>query len=500
MNSYKGDNKDDLDETKILSNLDENVRKIKEDLSYPVNEDVSIRELLLESLDKRCFVIFINVMVHTEMIQQKIIRPLVKDKYNEEIEAILKASTAKEIKMIDRYSEMIEHILMGNTILLVEEDDRAISIETAQLKHRNVDKPVAENVVKGPQEGFVESIEINIGLIRKQIRSKHLINETITIGKESRSKISLLYLKNIIDPKLVDDIKNRIYTLDVDTIQNIPILEQYIEERPYSIIPTTLYTERPDRAVAFLHEGHLILLMDSSSDCLILPTNFWSLFQTPEDSYLRWSGGNFIRVVRFIALLIALYTPALFIAITTFHVEMIPTDLVLAIAATRERVPFPLFFEVMLMEISFELLRESGIRIPTPMGPTIGIVGALILGQAAVEANLVSPILVIVVSITGLASFTISNISLSYAVRITKFIFLTLGGVIGIPGVAAGTTIMLGYLVSVKSFGVPFFAPIAPHFRSSKDIILRPPIQKQWIRPQYTGYLNPLRKKVGRRK
>lgn len=487
------------DKEVLSGRLDIDLNRLKEEFSYPTNEDFIIRKLVLKGINKKCVLVFLGVMVNEDMIQQHIIEPILESKQKEEKNIIQKVITAKEGKEVTCFDSVINNITMGNTILLMDGYSKAISIETTKFDHRNVEKPISENIIKGPQEAFVESGKTNKSLIRKQLRSKNLVTESITVGEQSKSKISILYMKNIANPRLVKQIKERIEDLEVDTVQNIPMLEQYIEERPYSIIPSILYTERPDRAVSFLHEGHVVLLMDSSSDCLILPVTFWSLFHTSGDSYLRWSNGNFVRVVRLIAFFAALLTPALFVAITTFHVEMIPTDLALAITATRERVPFPLLIEVILMEMAFELLRESGLRIPTPIGPTIGIVGALILGQAAVQANLVSPILVIIVSITGLSSFAIANLSLNYTMRIVKFGLLILGGLMGIAGVTAGLMAFIAYMVSVKSFDVPFISPLTPHYRSSKDVIFRPPIWKQWIRPQYTAPKDSVRKKAQRR-
>lgn len=487
-------NQKEEEKEQIVESLKSNLNRLKKEFFYPTNEDFIVRELALFNGTK-CAVLFLDGMVNSTIIQDHIIAPLLEGKYKNETDVMHKVITAKEGKKVCCFGEIIDAITMGSTIVFLDGYNQAISIGTTKYDHRSVEKPVTENIIKGPQEAFVESINTNRSLIRKQLRSKNLISESISVGKQSKSMVSILYMKNIANPELIENVKQRIKALDVDTIQNTSMLEQYIEERPYSIIPSLFYSERPDRAVAFLHEGHIVLLMDSSSDCVILPVTFWSLFHTSEDSYMRWAYGNFARIIRLLAFFLALLTPAFFIAITTFHVDMIPTDLVLAIAATRERVPFPLIIEVVMMDLAFELLRESGIRVPTPIGPTIGIVGALILGEAAVTANLVSPILVIIVAITGLSSYAIASISLNYTVRIVKFGLLILGGIMGIAGITAGFMIFITYMASLKSFEVPFLSPLAPHFRSSKDTVFRPPIWKQWIRPQYTRPQNTIRKK-----
>ena len=471
----------------ISSKLYENVSVLKNEFSYPANIDFICLDLYLKNSNINASLIFLAGMVDEDEVQEFIIEPLSKiSGIDINDKSIFKnIFTSREINKLVTYEEVCDAIVMGYTILLVDGFGKAISLDTESFEHRSIEKPVNENVINGPQEAFVESALSNRSLIRKQLRDKHLITESIVVGKKSKNNVYMAYKKDIVSQLLIDNVKKKINNINSDYVQNISILEQYIEERQYSIIPSVLYTERPDRAASFINQGHIVLLMDSSPSCLIAPVTFWSLFHTSEDTYQRWAYGNFIRLVRLFALFISLLTPALFVAITTYHVETVPTDLLLSITATRERVPFPVIVEVGLMEAAFELLRESGIRIPTPIGPTIGIVGALILGQAAVEANLVSSILVIVVAVTGLASFAIPNNSLNFIVRIAKFGLLILGGTMGIIGVTAGLMILISYIVSIKSFDVPFLSPLAPYYKGSKDTVFRSTIIKQLIKPSY---------------
>ncbi len=219
-----------------------------------------------------------------------------------------------------------------------------------------------------------------------------------------------------------------------------------------------------------------------------MPTTFWSLFHSPEDHYLRTPYGNFIRILRIVSLFIAMFASSSYIAITNYHVGMIPPDLLMAVAGTRERVPFPSIIEILMMEMAFELIREAGLRVPSPIGPTIGIVGALILGQAAVQANIISPIVIIVIALSGLSSFIISDVSMNFAIRMSRFLFIFAAGFMGVYGVTALFTVSLFYLVSLKSFGTPYFAPMTPHFFSSKDLLIRHVPAKERFRP---GYLKP---------
>ncbi|GGA87588.1 hypothetical protein GCM10008025_32970 [Ornithinibacillus halotolerans] len=288
--------------------------------------------------------------------------------------------------------------------------------------------------------------------------------------------------------KLLNNIRNRLKSLDVDAIQNLGLLEQQIEVRKYSIFPTILYTERPDRASSFIEDGHIVLLMDNSPASLVLPATFWSFYHNSEDHYLRFPYGNFTRILRFLALFTTLFTSAMYVAVVTFHSEMIPPDLLLAIAATREKVPFPAAIEVFIMEIAFELIREAGLRVPSPIGPTIGIVGPLILGQAAVQANIVSPIVVIIVALGGLSSFAIGDISLNFSIRISRFLLLLSASLFGLYGISAFFTAGMFYLVSIKSFGVPYLSPMTPSYVSSGDTVFRKLLKHVVFRP---GYLKP---------
>jgi spore germination protein KA len=468
----------------ILLYLDE----LKKSFSYPLNSDFVIRELYIKALNTNAVLVFLKGMTNFDTIERQILRPLMEDTIGNNLEdkltlLVKNILPVQGINKVSDFKTIKEDILSGSTILLVDGYKEAISMITFGYEHRGVEAPQNENVLKGPKEAFIESGLVNRSLIRKQLRDESLITESISIGERSPSEVYMMYLKDIANADLIDKVKSRISEVKIDNLKAISELEQHIEDRPYSLVPTILFTERPDRAATFLSEGHIVLLKDNSPFSLVLPATFWSFFHTPEDQYQRWAYGNFLRIIRFLALMVALFTPAIYIAVTNFHVETIPTDLLLAMAATRERVPLPVILEILLMEASFEILREAGIRIPTPIGPTIGIVGALILGQAAVEANLVSPILVVIVALTGLSSFAIPETSVNYLVRISRFIFLLASSTLGFFGFGLCTVVFISYIATVKSFGIPFFSPLSPHYPSSKDLIIRPPVWKQWLRP-----------------
>jgi spore germination protein KA len=267
------------------------------------------------------------------------------------------------------------------------------------------------------------------------------------------------------------------------------MLEQFIEDHPMSIFPTVLSTERPDKTVSNILEGRVAILVEGTPFASIVPVTFASFMHTSDDALMRWQYGTFVRLIRAAALLFAILLPSFYVAITSFHQEMIPTELLISIAQAKENVPFPTLVEVILMEISFELIREAGIRIPGMIGNTLGIIGALILGQAAVQASIVSPILIIIVAVTGLSNFTIPSYTFAFSIRILRFIFIFAGATLGFYGITITWIVLSCIIFCRKSFGVNYFAPITPVTKRERDFLIKFPIWKREKRPDY---LNPL--------
>ena len=476
----------ELKKQDISSHYDQNLTTFKTLFSIPKNADVKVREFTIRSRNRRAFIIFIGTMADLTLIQEGIVEKLIENEqplgHIQDIVSYPVEKTAANV------GEICEFITAGITALFIDGDSQCYLFETTKIRGRSIEKSDNEVIIKGAKEAFNEKASDNIALLRKKIRNENLIVESHTITKRSRNDVFLVYEKDLVNDELLQMINDRLTSLDTDKILDLSILEQYLEERPRSLFPTILYTERPDRAAAFIEEGHVVLLMENSPGSLILPATFWALFHSPEDHYLRTPYGNFIRILRIIALFVAVFASSFYIAITNYHVGMIPPDLLMAIAGTRERVPFPSIVEILMMELAFELIREAGLRVPSPIGPTIGIVGALILGQAAVQANVISPIVIIVIALSGLSSFIISDVSMNAAIRISRFLFIIASGFLGVYGATALFIAGLFYLVSLKSFGTPYFAPMTPHFLSSKDLIIRHIPMKERFRP---GYLKP---------
>ncbi|MDI6710182.1 MAG: spore germination protein [Bacillota bacterium] len=389
------------------------------------------------------------------------------------------------------FADVVAGVMNADTALLIDGCAQALLIETKNWAHRSVSPPRIEAVIRGPQESFVEHIRTNTTLVRKILRDPALVTEFVKIGKMSTAQAAVMYMDSIANPEIVTEVKRRLQSVRSDLVSESGLIEQLIEDAPYGLAPQVLATERPDRVAAALVEGQVAVLPDGNPFALIVPATFFSLFQAAEDAYVRFPFGTMLRLIRFLGFLVALLLPGVYVAITTFHPEFIPTDLMLAMTGARERVPFPTVVELLLLEVSFELIREAGIRIPGTVGTTLGIVGALILGQAAVAANIVSPILIVVVAVTALGSFAIPNYGLGLSIRALRFAYILLGSILGLFGIVVGLFIHVALLANMRSFGVPYLAPLAPVTASSPDYFWRGPAWEQESRPDY---LDPLRR------
>ncbi|RZT23761.1 spore germination protein [Fictibacillus sp. BK138] len=470
----------------ITDKLNKTVDIFSHIYSVGKNNDVIFRKFHVQALKKDAALLFINTITDTDHIEEYILKSI--QQYSGTSQKVEDIVTTPGIKKVQVIEDVIIEINKGNAALFIDGESVAYILSVSNFQGRGIEKAENEVVVKGPKEAFNEKANTNISLIRKKIKTESLVVESVTVSKRSKNEVYILYLKDIVNEELLSDVKERLCMSDVDSIQNLSMLEQRIEDSTKSLFPTILYTERPDRASSFLEDGYIVLLMDNSPASLVLPATFWSFFHTSEDHYLRFLYGNFTRALRLLAMFITLLISALYIAITNYHAEMLPPDLLLAISSTREIVAFPAVVEVFLMEFAFELIKEAGLRVPSPIGPTIGIVGALILGQAAVQANLVSPIVVIVVALGGLTSFAIGDLALNFAVRLSRFFLIISASLFGLYGLTAMFSIGLFYLVSLRSFGVPYLAPMTPKYTSGKDTLFRRLIFHEMFRP---GYLKP---------
>ena len=382
------------------------------------------------------------------------------------------------------FKSLYKEILSGNTVILLDGEDRYFAVSTGADEGRAIAEPTSETIIKGPKDAFTENIDKNIYLIRSKLRNEALRIEDITIGTVTHTRVKLLYMNGIAKADIVDDMRSRVSSIDYDGIMSSGYVEEIIKTDPYSIFPSSLNTERPDKIVADLLEGRVAVICDGSPYVVTAPVLFTDFLQASDDYYQSFFISSLMRLIRYIALFVTLLVPAVFVALITFHHEIIPTPLLINIAAQREGVPLPALFEVLLMELTFEILREAGIRMPRAVGSAISIVGALVLGQAAVEAGLVAAVTVIIVAATAISSFAITNYAMSNAIRLLRFVFIVLAGIFGLYGTSMGLIILVLHLCKLKSASVPYLAPFAPLIKGgNKDTFFRFPLSSLKYRP-----------------
>lgn len=487
--------------------LNVNLEIIRNEFNLPTNKDIIIREFSINR-DINAFISYVDGMADKMIINDFILRQLMTPTNFSDCEEgcsmqyiiknVLSVNDANTFS--DFKKDIIPRILNGLTCLFIDGCNEALLIESRGYEKRSVERPVTETVIRGSQEAFTENLRTNISLVRKIIRNKDLITELLPIGNTNNSTCAVMYLNGITNPELVKEVKRRIAGIKADFISGDGMLEQFIEDQPFMLFPQVINTERPDRAAAYVMDGQVIIISDGTPFAITVPVTFWRLLYTTEDTNSRWQYGTALRLVRILALLLSIFLPGLYGSLVLYHQSMIPVDLLNSIATARENVPFPTIVEILLMEISFELIREAGVRVPGVIGTTLGIIGALILGQAAVAANIVSPILIIIVAVTGLGSFAIPSYSLASGVRIIRFAFIFLGATFGFYGISAGIFLFGCLVCSMKSFGVPYFVPSAPKVKHGSFLpFTRKPIWTEDMRGDPINTLNRTRQpKVSR--
>lgn len=477
---------------KVSKNIEYNLEYMKKRYSYPINSDIVIRKIDLKCGIK-CFFMMVDGMVDTDSVDKCVIQPLLTlpELINLEMKPIIDIIEEKILfhNQIKRNSDLdttCDDINFGSMAIFVDGADEVLSLDVRKWAQRGVEKPENEQSIYGPQESFAEMLRTNTALIRKTLKTEKLVCKSISIGNISKTPGAVLYISDIANSNIVAEVEKRIDAIDIDFIFSIEEVAMMMEEKSYTINTQIMSTERPDRAARLLAEGRVAVLLNGSPNAIILPTNALELTHSVADAYMRVPFAIMTRIVRMIAMIISIFLPAMYIAITLFHQEMVPTDLLYSISASRENVPFPSIFEILLMEISFEMIREAGIRMPGPLGSTLGIVGGLILGQAAVSAKIVSPIMIIIISITGIGSFATSNYSLAWTYRILRIIFLILAAVMGFFGVGIGIFIYCMMIAGQKNFGVPFLSYVT-NAKKSKiySSVLVNPIWKNEQRPRF---------------
>lgn len=496
--SQQNNHSDSSPQDYLYHDFDQNVQTLRS--IYENCFDVMFRAFLIYG-KTRAMVIYIVGLSNTEGIEDFVLYPFMKETATEQpsfhklLENQLPVSM---VKRINTFTECVQSIATGYPILLCEGENDAFSLGLCKWEMRGIEEPVAEGGIRGSREGFNESIGINTSLLRRIIKSPALKLQPMKIGEYTETSVVLAYIEGLADKTLIEEITNRLKRIKIDGILESEYIEEMIEDNPYSPFPQILSTERPDIACANLLEGRAVILVEGTPFSLVAPISFFSLIQSHEDYYQRPMIGTLIRWLRYFFLGISLLLPSFYIAILTFHQEMVPAALLLSMAASREAVPFPAIVEALIMEISFEALREAGVRLPKQIGSAVSIVGALVIGQAAVQAGLVSAPMVIVVAITGIASFMIPRYAAGMAIRMLRFPIMLLAGTLGLLGIMMAIIAIAIHLCSMRSLGEPYLAPLAPlKFRELKDVLWKSPLWMMDTRPHFSGESNTHRQSPG---
>lgn len=433
--------------------------------------------------------VFIDGLVDSSIINDGVIKQIniyFKEEKTTKLEInILKnIILVNDIKVSSSFDEIIECLLSGLTVLFIEEGDEALLLNTRGWESRAVDESTVETVIRGPKEGFVEDIRTNTAMIRRKLRDPNIKIKNLKIGDRSNTNVAIIYIDDIINRNLLDYIIEKLENVKIDAIFDSGYIEQMIEGNSFTIFPQVQITERPDKVCANLLEGRISIIVDGSPDALIFPVGLAQFFQSPEDYYERVIFANIVRFIRFIGFLIATTFPAIYVAITTFHQEILPTLFILDIAKSRVQVPFPPVIEALLMEGTIELLREASSRLPIRIGQTIGIVGVLVIGDAAVRAGIISSIMVIVVAITAIGSYIFPHFSTSYAMRFIRLPMIIMASSFGAFGIIITWSLIIAHMCKLNSFGYPYLTPLAPtNTEDFQDTFLRSPLWSFKKRP-----------------
>lgn len=474
----------------LSENFDDRMNWFKETFQQSV--DITFHQITANHT--RIGIVFLQCMVDQQLFDEQVLKYIVSPNFAcshpEFIHKLLdlQAISTMCTSILSNIEEAAEQVLDGKIIIFIEKESRMVAFPLTSFEKRTGSEASNEIVIRGPRESFVEDIHTNVTMIRRRIKTQDLKMEQLLLGSYTKTKVIISYIEGLCREELIAEVKQRINRMKMDGVLASNYIEECIDDRPLSPFPQSQKTERPDVAAAALLEGRVVIFVDGDPIPLIVPVSFYMFFQSAEDYYQRYFLTSFIRLLRYAWLIVSLTFPSFYIALTTFHPEMIPTSLLISVQASRENVPFPSIVEAFLMELAFEGLREAGIRTPKAIGQAIGILGAIIIGQAAVQAGIVSAIMVIIVSITGIASFVIPGYDLGFTIRILRFPLMILAGTFGIFGLMVGVVLIYIHIVSLRSFGMPYLEPTAPLRTSDlKDIFIRAPWWLMQRRPSFAG-------------
>jgi spore germination protein KA len=496
---------EEMTDVKITPRIDETISFFQKLLGE--NDDFAMRRFRI--FDQHPAVIFyfsdlVEKLFLNDHILKPLMMPLPDHQKQEAANRSLKDALLNDVlcvsegKTESQLVQLLQYVLEGQTILVIEGMEEAFHFDTRYVDKRAITQPETEQVIRGAREGFIELLDTNLSLLRYRLPTPDFRVKTMRLGRITKSKVAVCYLEGIVNPQLVEEVFSRLSLIDIDGILDAGYLEQFIEDNHFSPFPQIQYTERPDKAVANMLEGRVIIMVDGSPFALILPIVFSQLYQTIEDYSERFILSSFVRLARLVALIFSLIFPSLYVALISFNPELIPTAFAVAVSGARAGVPFPAVIEVLVMEVSMEVLREATLRLPQQVGGALSIVGVLVIGQAAVAAGFVSPITVVIIAITTIGSFATPAFNVALALRMLRFPLIILAGIFGLYGVMVGLIVIANHMLSLKSFGVPYMSPIVPgNFQGMKDTLARMPL---WFMPKRPSFLHtPNDSRIGKK-
>ncbi|RAP77030.1 spore germination protein [Paenibacillus montanisoli] len=447
--------------------------------------------------NKKALLMYIEGLSDSKGIEDFVLTPILRERIgesSEDLQSVKHKLLVPQLKDFNTFLKCIEYLSNGYSILLLDNETQGVAIGLTRWEKRTIEEPSAESGIRGPREGFTETIRTNTSQLRRIIKSPHLKMESMIIGEYTQTNVVIAYIEGIADMALVEKVKNRLQSIEIDGILESGYIEEMIHDFPFSPFPQLLSTERPDVTCGNLLEGRFAILTEGTPFVLIAPITFAALMQSQEDYYQGFMISSFIRWLRYTFSGISLFLPSLYVAILTFHQEMLPGSLLLSMASAREVVPFPALVEALMMEISFEALREAGVRLPKQIGSAVSIVGALVIGQAAVQAGLISTPMVIVVALGGISSLMIPRYPVGISVRMLRFPMMILAGMFGLLGIMMGFIGIVLHLCHIHSFGVPYVSSLATtEGRQLRDVLFKAPLWMMDTRPTLTGGNNHIR-------
>ncbi|MFY4774126.1 spore germination protein [Metabacillus sp. RGM 3146] len=496
--SHSNEKPNDQQQCELTSTLLSNLKCIQEKTGN--SSDIVTQRFEFGPVKREAALVYVEGIVKSQSIHQ-FFSDLLKREHSErekeqsDLEFIREfAAVLGRVTTVYTWKDAFRALMSGSALFLVDGFSEIITASAKGGEKRAIEEPTTQQSVRGQRSGFTESIRTNTALVRRLIKNPDLWVESLQIGNVTKTDVSIMYINGLAKEKIVEEVRKRLKKIDIDSILESGYIEQLIEDETITTFPTIYHTERPDIVAGNLLEGRIAIFVDGTPFVLLAPAVFIQFFQAVEDYYSRFDIATALRFLRVLIFLISLVAPAIFIAGVTFHQEMIPTSLLITIAAQREAVPFPAFVEALIMEIAFEILREAGIRLPRTIGSAVSIVGAVVIGQAAVQAGIVSPAMVIIVAFTAIASFATPSFAIAISVRLLRFILMVLSAMFGMYGIILGLIVIIVHLCSLRSFGVPYMSPLAPLVPGNAgDTIVRMPWWSLRQRPRLMGSRNTTR-------